>query len=103
MTEEEKKKEILNFLYENVFKPMLKYAKENNDKKINRVVNDTMYNIKLKDTARKMVTYYNDIIEHKTLSSKSFYEYLNQKGINTKLEDIKEEFNKRFNEEWLNS
>ena len=34
MTEEEKKRIIKDFLYEKAFKPMLDYAKENNDKKL---------------------------------------------------------------------
>ena len=88
MTEEEKKRIIKDFLYEKAFKPMLDYAKENNDKKIIKIVNKTMTDFQRKDTARGMVNLYNDIVEHKTSSMEATYVYLNQKGINTKLEDV---------------
>ena len=102
MTEEEKKQEILNFLNEKAFKPMIEYGKEFNDKHIIRVVTKTQNKKKRKRTAREMINRYHDIITHKSLSSTEFLEHLNQKKISTRLEDIEEEFNSRFNEEWLN-
>ena len=78
---------------------MIEYGKEFNDKHIIRVVTKTQTDFKRKRTAREMINRYHDIITHKSLSSTEFLEHLNQKKISTRLEDIEEEFNSRFNEE----
>ncbi len=103
MSQEEKIAEMNLFLEENAFKPMLKIARDENNEYIEKVIKKTMNNFKTKKNVKEFYNYFINVTQHKSSSAENFYNLLNRKGIDCKLEDVQKEFFNKFNQEWLDS
>ena len=94
-----KEQEIMNFLHERVFDPVLNSSDAHPDiKEIKAGVERTIVRMKKRD-ARGMVKFYKTAISG-TARSIKFVRLMKDAGF-TCFEDVQEEFGSKFNEDWL--
>jgi len=101
MKEQIKCDEVRDYLYISVFIEALEYAKKYNDEVINTFVYGTIEEMYRITSPKRLIEYYKNIIRCGTPKLKRISKYMKDRNI-TRLEDIETEFNKKFNNKWLN-
>ena len=100
MTTEAKKRELMIFLHEHVFDPILQSNLASN--RLKQGVNYTIMRMKERDPAGMVQYYWSAIIG--TERSIQFAEDMRREGF-TRFEDpeVLDEFRRRFNDDWIRS
>jgi len=93
-----KEQELMNFLYEHVFQPILNSP--NASKELKSGVNLTIGRMNQRDAAGMVQYFWSAIIG--TERSIGFAQRMRQEGF-TRFEEVLEEFRERFNDAWLRS
>lgn len=93
-----KDQEIMNFLHENVFDPILN--SEDASKSLKKGVRSTIMRMNERDTKGKIQYYWSAIIG--TERSTKFARSMREEGF-TRFEEVIDEFRDRFNDDWIRS
>lgn len=91
-----KEQEIMRFLHENVFNPILNSPNASN--KLKRGVRYTIMRMEQRDAVGMIQYYWSAIIG--TERSTEFARLMREEGFN-RFEEIIDEFRERFNDEWI--
>lgn len=95
----EKEREIRAFLHSRIFDPVLNSPSASPE--LHRGIHNTIYRLHDFD-ADDMVRYIHWLLEHGSETSAAFAERMRAEGFQ-RFEDVRREFDARFNQRWLRS
>ncbi len=100
MKNELKCDEIRDFIRENMLTRALIFADRQGDKKATSIIRSTVQQLYKLNSPEALIRYYKNIVRCGTPKFKYISKYLCDRKI-MRLEDIEDEFNKKFNKKWL--
>ena len=95
-SDENKKRVMLKYLNDNVFKYDLDYAKRNKDNAVKNAILDIQEELSKLRTSKEVINYVNFLTDMGTPSSRAFSKKLENLGI-PRIEDVIDDFNETFN------